>query len=136
MNHTLCPQNLIINDHQLFFHYLPLPWLIFFPKKYGWCPSTSRPLNYTCFGCVMNLRQNFITQEISSHTFYQETGQTWERKCRSSFVPFCMGDNARINTLLKISPCVIHLCRGGKSPARSMTFLKQSKAHARRVLYI
>jgi hypothetical protein len=60
-------------------------------------------------GCVMNLRQNFITQQISSHPFYRETGQTWERKCRSSFVPFCMGDNARISTLLKISPWVIHL---------------------------
>ncbi len=34
MKHTLCPHNLFINHHQIFiFHYLPLPWLIFFQKN-------------------------------------------------------------------------------------------------------
>jgi hypothetical protein len=118
------------SSSKIIFHYLPLPWIIFFQKNMDDAQAHLHPWNIDV-GCVMNLRQNFITQEISSHPFYRETGQTWERKCRSSFVPFCMGDNARISTLLKISPWVIHQpCRGGKSPARSMTFLRQFKAHA------
>jgi hypothetical protein len=62
MNHTLCPQNLIIKDS--FFTICPYPDSYFYEKTWV-MPKHIWTLNYTCFGCVMNLRQNFITQEIT-----------------------------------------------------------------------
>jgi hypothetical protein len=103
---------------------LLLPWFVKsqlkhenFQKNMGDTQAQLDPLNYTCFGCVMNLRQNFITREISSHTFYRETGQTWEKKCKSSFVPFCMGD----------SPWVIYLMSGWWIPSQEHDILETIK---------
>jgi len=108
MNHTLCPQNLIINHHQKKISLSALTLNHIFSKKHGWCPSTSAPLKYRCWVCnefkaKFHHSRDFITPILSGNW------ADMRKEMQSSFVPFCMGDNVRISTLLKISPWVIHL---------------------------